>query len=412
MIEGYKDSPIGEIPISWIVKELGEIASIKGRIGFRGYTVEDLVDRGNGAFTIGAKHINNNSQLDFSSPVYIKWEKYEESPEIKVSVGDLLMVQRGTLGKVALVKSLSEPATINPSMVLIKELKCSENYLFYYLCSNHVQIIINQISTATAVPMISQKQIKSFKIALPPLQEQQKIAEILSTVDDKIDVIDQQISETQTLKNGLMQRLLTKGIGHSEFKDSPLGKIPKGWEVVNFNSVCSNFSSKFNEETGKCIDLEHIEQSTGRITGFGNIEEKSSIKNVFKIGDVLFCKLRPYLRKYWECMFEGGCTSELMVLRPKNNFLTKYLFYTIQTDSFIENSVSKSYGTKMPRTSWKILSEYELGLPTLIEQKKISSVLSSVDEKLDVLTEKKKYYQELKQGLMQQLLTGKIRVAV
>ncbi|RXM41336.1 hypothetical protein BOQ62_00680 [Chryseobacterium sp. CH21] len=269
-----------------------------------------------------------------------------------------------------------------------------------------------RLSAKNSVDSVRKNMISDMEIPLPPLPEQQKIAEILSTVDEKIVVIDQQITETQELKKGLMQRLLTKGIGHTKFKDSPLGMIPESWKVANFNNVCSISSKKFKQEDGKCVDLEHIEQGTGRLIGYSPIEDKSSIKNEFNVGDVLFCKLRPYLRKYWQCEFYGGCTSELMVLQPLSNFDSKYLFYTIQRDDFIENSVSKSFGTKMPRTSWNILSEFVMGLPPLKEQQKIADILSSVDDKLEVLSEKKTHYQELKQGLMQQLLTGKIRVKV
>lgn len=283
---------------------------------------------------------------------------------------------------------------------------------FYYYVMEYMASDIKSLAGTQAVPLLNKTDFSAINVVNPPLLEQQKIAEILSTVDAKIKVIDQQISETQELKKGLMQRLLTKGIGHTEFKDSPLGKIPKSWEVKKFNEVCFNSSIKYSKPNGKCIELEHIEQQTSRLIDYGEIADKSSVKNAFSVGDVLFCKLRPYLRKYWKCEFEGGCTSELMVLSPKDNFTTDYLFYIVQQDSFIENSVSKSYGTKMPRTSWKILSEFELGLPPKDEQLKIGEILNASDEKLEILSNKKTQFQELKKGLMQQLLTGKVRVKV
>ena len=151
----------------WQVKKLAELCEIKGRIGFRGYTKADLVSKGKGALTIGAKHINSNQRLDLSEPQYISWEKYEESPEIKVEVGQILLVQRGSLGMTALITELNEPATINPSMVILKNIKIEQIFLFNVLVSSIVQNRIKQISTATAVPMISQRQIGSFKIPLP-----------------------------------------------------------------------------------------------------------------------------------------------------------------------------------------------------------------------------------------------------
>lgn len=205
----FKDSPLGKIPESWEVKELGSIATIKGRIGYRGYTKADLVDKGKGALTIGGAQISRGNKLNLSKTVYINWDKYEESPEIKISEGDIIFAQRGTLGRTALIESLNEAATINPSMVLIKDISCNKKFLYYYLCSNHVQKIVFQISTATAVPMISQKQINAFSIAVPSVKEQEKIVEILSSLDSKLNCIIQRKKSFKNLKKGLMQQLLT-----------------------------------------------------------------------------------------------------------------------------------------------------------------------------------------------------------
>jgi type I restriction enzyme S subunit len=205
----FKDSALGAIPKSWEVKDLGEISEIKGRIGYRGYTKADLVEKGQGALALGGAQIDKQNKLKLTQPVYLTWEKYEESPEIKITEGDIIFAQRGTLGRTALINSLTEPATINPSMVLIKNIKCSNKLLYYYLCSSHVQDAVAQISTSTAVPMISQKQIKEFKIGIPPIEEQTKIAEILSSVDDKLEVLSEKKTHYQELKQGLMQQLLT-----------------------------------------------------------------------------------------------------------------------------------------------------------------------------------------------------------
>ena len=205
----FKDSPLGEIPKGWEVANLGDISEVKGRIGYRGYTKADLVEKGEGALAIGGAQISKENRLNLTKPVYLNWEKYEESPEIKVNVGNIVFAQRGTLGRTALIESLPERATINPSMVLIKNITCNNKLLFYYLCSSHVQNIVSSISTSTAVPMISQKQIKAFKIGLPPMNEQERIAEILSSVDDKSVLLNEKKKTYKKLKQGLMQQLLT-----------------------------------------------------------------------------------------------------------------------------------------------------------------------------------------------------------
>jgi len=158
---------------------------------------------------LGAKHIDKNNKLDLSDPTYLSREKYEESPEIMVKEGDVLIVQRGTLGKVLILDKEIGEATINPSMVILKELKISNFFLYYFLCSHYGQKLIDVDNSATGVPMISQKQISEFRISLPPVPEQRKIASILSEVDQKIEEENTNLKELQNLKKGLMQVLLT-----------------------------------------------------------------------------------------------------------------------------------------------------------------------------------------------------------
>lgn len=201
-----KDSGIewlGDIPKHWTTKRMKDVASVRGRIGFRGYTVDDIVDEG--ALVIGAKHINSSNQLNFDDPEYISWEKYYESPEIMVEVGDVLIVQRGSVGKFALVEKEIGPATINPSMILLRlNTRIHPQFLFWYLLGEHMFNIIKTIVSSTAVPMISQMQAGVFRIILPPKKEQIEIANYLTerttAIDQLIKNIEAQIEKLQELR--------------------------------------------------------------------------------------------------------------------------------------------------------------------------------------------------------------------
>jgi len=153
-----------------------------------------------------------------------------------------------------------------------------------------------------------------------------------------------------------------------------------------------------------------MNQEKGTINGIGNSNETLSTKNIFDKGDILFGKLRPYLRKFYLADFNGVCSTEILVIKNQNNIFNSFLFKIIQTEEFIEHSVSKVFGTKMPRTSWDILKEFYLALPSLKEQTQIAEILSTTDEKIEILRDKKESFQELKKGLMQKLLTGELRV--
>jgi type I restriction enzyme S subunit len=122
----------------WVESSVEGNCLVKGRIGYRGYTTNDLVNQGEGALVLGGKHIQNQT-LDLSDPTYLSWEKYYESPEIMVEIGDIIFSQRGTLGDCAIIEEEIGPATINPSMVLLNNITCNSKFLYYILIGDRIQ---------------------------------------------------------------------------------------------------------------------------------------------------------------------------------------------------------------------------------------------------------------------------------
>lgn len=190
-------------------------------------------------------------------------------------------------------------------------------------------------------------------------------------------------------------------------------KIPEGWCVNEFSKIALLSKEKYipspNEHI-KCLELEHFEKETGLLKGYIDSAQQSSAKNCFKKGDVLYGKLRSYLKKYTLAPFDGVCSTEIWVLRGyKEKLINTYLYLIIQTSKF-NTACSVSTGTHMPRADWEYVSNIPFIYPPLAEQEKIAEILSCWDEgieKLSALIEKKKIQ---KKALMQQLLTAKIRL--
>jgi len=211
-----KDSGIKEvglIPIDFVPTKIKYICNTQGRIGFKGYTTADLVDENEGAYTLGASHLNNGI-IDLSSPVYISWEKYYESPEIMVNMDDLLIVQRGsTIGKVAIVDKDYGPTTINPSLVLINDIRINNKYLLYALSARYIAEYINLIGNTTAIPMISQKQINDLVVILPKENMQLEIVYYLDKkcvqVDSMVEKKNRIVEKLQEYKKSLIYELVT-----------------------------------------------------------------------------------------------------------------------------------------------------------------------------------------------------------
>jgi type I restriction enzyme S subunit len=205
---------IGEIPETWSISKVKFVAKVKGRIGFRGYTVSDLVEVGEGALTLGASHIDKEGGIDLSKPVYIRWDKYYESPEIMVEADDILVVQRGSIGVVGIVNSDIGYATINPSLVVLKKVRMNRYLLFLQLRSKIVKEAIITIFNETAVPMLSQNQISNFNILLPPtLEEQESIIDFIKTETSPIDTLiskyQKQIDLMQEYRTSLISQAVT-----------------------------------------------------------------------------------------------------------------------------------------------------------------------------------------------------------
>ena len=179
------------------------------------------------------------------------------------------------------------------------------------------------------------------------------------------------------------------------------------WETTTyqFSELASRRSEKYDPRSGHlipCVELEHIEQETGRIIGSVPSIQQNSIKSVCKSGDTLFGKLRPYLKKYAFVKEDMVCSSEIWSLIPSSRIIPEYLFYLVQTDEFIRIA-NISSGTKMPRAEWSNVEKALFAVPEKDIQHQIVHLLRRLDTKIrdsiDVLDE----LQTMKKGLLQQL---------
>jgi len=197
------------------------------------------------------------------------------------------------------------------------------------------------------------------------------------------------------------------------YKQTEVGIIPEDWDVFKFGDIVTIRNLKVvaaSTSTGtQCVELESMGQGTGRL--LMSYETRGmSAKYSFRKGDVLFGRLRAYLRKFWHATFDGICSTEIWPLIPRNERLSgNFLHLLVQTNDFV-NTAGVSYGTHMPRSDWSVLKEFPVRLPRIAEQCSIAEVLFHVDAligALDRLIAKKR---DLKQATMQQLLTGQTRL--
>lgn len=298
---------------------------------------------------------------------------------------------------------------------------------FFYLLQN---IDLTKYNEASGVPSLNRDTLYSISYLSPPLPEQQKIAKILTSVDDVIEKTQAQIDKLKDLKTGMMQELLTKGVGvdgkpHTEFKDSPVGRIPKGWEVKPLECVVASI-----------IDCEHktapyVEKSEYMVVRTSNVRNGELVFDDMKYtheegysewtkravptyGDVLFTREAPAGES---CLVPANlkvCMGQRMVLLRPNKQVVDHSFFSAYLTSEIASKLiyELSIGTTVSRINIEDIKRINCLVPSLDEQRAIARSLQGIQDVLNKKERKISSLKNTKKALMQDLLTGKVRVQV
>jgi len=408
-----KQNESGAIPKEWKVKKIVDLFKIK--TGTTPSTKQKKYwDSGHINWITPADMSKLNGRLFIENSERKVTEKgLKETNLTLMPNGSIMISTRAPVGYVAIVKG---NATFNQGCkgLISKSIKeINPIFYTYYLLSK--KSFLEHSSSGSTFKELSKKTLEDFIVLFPPLPEQNKIAEILSLVDQNIEEVDESITKTERLKKGLMQELLTKGIGHKEFKETEIYRIPKEWHMTNLGNIVKQKKeavSPCNIKPTKYVGLEHINSGDYRIRMWGDSSEVKSIKFQFRAGDILYGKLRPYLDKAVIAEWEGVCSTDIIVLEAKKRINNIFILYLIHHPNTLRYAVSTSTGTNHPRTSWKMLSRLKVSLPSLPEQKKIAEILSVVERRFELLRNKKEKLGKVKKGLMNELLTGRKRVKV
>ncbi|HAT4351029.1 restriction endonuclease subunit S [Clostridium perfringens] len=385
--EGYKMTELGEIPSGWKVNKLKNILEV-----CYGKSQKE-VETENGIYKI----LGTGGVIGYTNE-YL-WNK----PSV-------LIGRKGTIDKPMYIE---EPFWTVDTLFYTKiNNENNVKWIYYYL--NNIDL--KKYNEATGVPSLSVNNLNNIKVITPSLKEQEKIAEILSTVDEQIENTEKLIQKNEDLKKGLMQQLLTKGIGHTEFKKTELGDIPKEWEVKRFKDI-----SKVSQGLQIAIEERFREFKQGRLPyiTIQYINDKSNSDNEYFIenyNENVVCYESDIL------MTRTGntgivITNEYGVFH--NNFFkvdfdrTKlnkdFLVYYLNTP-FIQNLIIRYAGTTtIPDLKHNDFYKLPVLVPKIEEQKKIALILSAMDENIAKYKDKKEKLKILKNGLMQKLLSGEIR---
>ncbi|MGH7800979.1 MAG: restriction endonuclease subunit S [Thermodesulfobacteriota bacterium] len=424
----FKQTKIGKIPKEWEVVSLGEIGELQ-----YGYT-SSAMNKNTGIKLLRITDIKDDGQVDWQRVPYCE-VKNNDFEKYSLAVGDILFARIGaTTGKTTYVDRELK-GVFASYLIRFKPLNQNLNpkFLYYYSQSNPYWTQVHKNKEGQLKKGLNAKILATLKLPLPPLSEQKKIAEILSTVDKAVEKVDEAIEKTQRLKKGLMQELLTGrrntvdgGQGRREFKQTEIGRVPREWEVRKVIDLFivetgTTPSTKQREYWGNgkisWITPTDLSKLNGKIK-IGNSKRKITKKaleasNLIPMskGSIIISTRAPvgYVAVLEEAAtFNQGCKG----LIPKDLskiFSEFYCYYLLSKEQRLQNLSSGSTFKELSKVG---LENFHIPLPPLPEQKKIAEILSTVDKRLELLRKKKEKLERVKKGLMNELLSGRKRVKV
>jgi type I restriction enzyme S subunit len=366
------------------------------------YSPEEV--KRSGTLVLRSSNIQDG-RLTFEDNVYVDSNVPDR---IRIRDNDILIcVRNGSrrlIGKSVMLDRRVVGQTFGAFMAVFRS--DANPFLQYFFQSDEFKRQIDEHLGAT-INQITNGSLNSFVVRLPGQREQRAITARLQDIDLLIASLEHSITKKQAIKQGMMQELLT---GRTR-----LPGFTRNWVSGTFEDLASPVKERIlpalvSPDT-PLVELEQIEPATGRLLARSTVTTATSLKTRFSVGDVLFGKLRAYLRKFWIADTSGLCTTEIWAFRSKPAVSGEFVRFVVETDGFIEVA-SGAYGTHMPRSDWQTVRRYELLIPELEEQKAIASVLMDADCEIELLRARLAKARDIKQGMMQELLTGRTRLPI
>lgn len=396
----------------WEQRKLGEVVSLRGRIGFRGYKESDLVAPGDGAITFSPADIDEMGNVSTENNKYLSWMKYDESPEIQVDVGDILFTKTASIGKIGYIKDLKEKATINPQFALLTPKENSNGYFtFLSVRSDSFMKQVRGITGGSSVPTMSQEKLKELVFMSPSLGEQQKIGEYFSNLDHLITLHQRKCEQTKELKKYMLQKMFPK-----KGEKNPEIRFPgftDDWEQRKFGEMFARRMERNNGEfdNTKWISVARMYYQTPDKVTSNNIDTRTY---VMRKGDIAFEGHSNSEFKYGRFVANDigdGVISELFpIYKHIDKYDLNYWKYAIQLESLMQSKLVKcieiSYTSSNKLDKDSFLKE-KIPVASLAEQEKIGGYFSNLDRLITLHQRKCEQLKELKKFMLQNMFPKK-----
>ena len=417
-----------EIPEEW---EIHTVESVSKKIVSGGTPSTTMLEYWNGNIPWTRSSVLLDPYLK-SGEKFITAEGLRNSSSVLIPKNNLLVSSRVSVGNIS-ISAIDVAISQDVTGIIINKAYARSEFLYWYLKQHIKKLVL--ISQGTTIQGFTRKELAKLLVFLPSLSEQQKIASVLSGVDALIESTQKVIEKTERLKKGLMQKLLTRGIGHTEFKKVKwlFGKeieIPENWSYEKLSQFCEKegdvvagpFGSNlivndYRKQGIPIIRLQNIERNQFIEKNLQFIDKKKAKElqyHSYKPSDLVLAKLGDPIGKTCRIpanFSPGIVVADVVRIRPsKQKTDYRFMEYALNSDLCKKQLNKEKIGTTRPRVNLKQVRNLQLPLSPFPEQTKIASILSGVDAYVKKNQDCKKKMERLKKGLMQKLLSGQIRV--
>lgn len=399
---GYKyTEEFGYIPEDWEIKNIVKTSSLKARIGWQGLTTAEYLNDGDYLLVTGTDF--DNGKINWNTCFYVEKNRYDQDSNIQIKNGDILITKDGTIGKVAYIDNLPKPTTLNSGVFVVRPMNEAYNtrYFYYLLQSNIFISFLNKLKAGSTIVHLYQKDLSNFDYIMPSdIKEQEKIAEVLGDIDSLIDTTQQLINKKKDIKTATMQKLfkisnttktdILKNIANIQRGASPRPIDSPIWFDRNSNigwTRISDIKGKYIYSTEQKLSQLGVQNS--RYVPIGSL-----------IMSICATLGRPAITKTELCIHDGFVCFYDIKVDPE------YVYYYLQ---YIQENWKNSGQTGSQANLNTDLINNTL-IPLLDNQKQIATILSDMDAEIEALEKELSKYQDIKTGMMQELLTGKTRL--
>ncbi len=317
--------------------------------------------------------------------------------------------RKGTLGKVHFVDENYWP---HDTTLWSKDLKGNNPRFVYYFLQT---LDFKRFDVGSSNPTLNRNHIHDLDVAIPPLPEQNRIAEYLCAYDDLIENNRRRMALLEESARLLYQEwfihLHFPGHEHARITDG----LPEGWQQKALGDLCEDIRDSVSPEEldpeTPYIGLEHMPRRSISLGEWGTADQVSSSKNQFRAGDILFGKIRPYFHKVGVAFVDGVASSDAIVIKPKGDALHSLVLMTMSSDAFIAVTAKQmKEGSKMPRADWKQMQQYKVLQPPSSLLDEFNRQISPIVEQLQTLTFTNQKLRSARDLLLPRLMSGEITV--